>query len=164
MPSPALLEMSAGAPAETHHDAEMDRHLVETVASFSSSFLRWMDTVGGGGPSYPMLRLVQQLVHAGPTTMRAAGEHLGLSPRNMTALVDSLEGEGLVRRRPHPTDRRAVLVEATDRGRCEAGARVDDRARAVAALFDGLAPRERRRLVELLSALDAQLGGRATVA
>jgi DNA-binding MarR family transcriptional regulator len=32
-------------------------------------------------------------------------------------LVDDLESSGLVRRRPHPTDRRAKLVEATRKGK-----------------------------------------------
>jgi DNA-binding MarR family transcriptional regulator len=31
-------------------------------------------------------------------------------------VVDDLESLGLVRRRPHPTDRRAKLVEATGKG------------------------------------------------
>jgi DNA-binding MarR family transcriptional regulator len=37
----------------------------------------------------------------------------GVSPRNITGLVDALEKTGHVRRAPHPTDRRAVLVELT---------------------------------------------------
>ena len=36
---------------------------------------------------------------------------------NATVLVDDLEAQGLVRRRPHPTDRRAKLVEATRKGK-----------------------------------------------
>jgi DNA-binding MarR family transcriptional regulator len=32
-------------------------------------------------------------------------------------LVDDLESLGLVRRRPHPTDRRAKVVEATRKGK-----------------------------------------------
>ena len=32
-------------------------------------------------------------------------------------VVDDLEALGLVRRRPHPTDRRAKLVEATRKGK-----------------------------------------------
>ena len=32
-------------------------------------------------------------------------------------LVDDLEAQGLVRRAPHPTDRRAKLVEATRKGK-----------------------------------------------
>ena len=42
---------------------------------------------------------------------------LGIDPPNATVLVDDLESQGLVQRRPHPTDRRAKLVEATRKGK-----------------------------------------------
>ena len=42
---------------------------------------------------------------------------LGIDPPNATVLVADLESQGLVRRRPHPTDGRAKLVEATRRGK-----------------------------------------------
>ena len=47
-----------------------------------------------------------------------AGAAVGkLDPPNATVLVDELESQGLVQRRPHPTDRRAKLVEATRKGK-----------------------------------------------
>src|SRR5829696_8182804 len=42
---------------------------------------------------------------------------LGIDPPNATVLVDDLEAPGLVRRRHHPTDRRAKIVEATRKAR-----------------------------------------------
>ena len=44
-------------------------------------------------------------------------ERLIVSRATVTGLVDSLEKRGFVRRRPHPTDRRMLLVEITDKGR-----------------------------------------------
>jgi DNA-binding MarR family transcriptional regulator len=41
---------------------------------------------------------------------------LRCTPRNVTGLVDALETARLVRREPHPTDRRATLVTLTDEG------------------------------------------------
>jgi DNA-binding MarR family transcriptional regulator len=35
----------------------------------------------------------------------------------MTKLLDRLESKGLLQRRPHPDDRRAVMIELTDEGR-----------------------------------------------
>ena len=49
--------------------------------------------------------------------MSELAESLGIDRPNATTLVDSLEEQGLVRRRPHPTDRRAKLVEATRKGK-----------------------------------------------
>lgn len=44
-------------------------------------------------------------------------EHLILTRASVTSLLDSLEGNGYVRRLPHPTDRRMLLIEITDDGR-----------------------------------------------
>ena len=47
--------------------------------------------------------------------MADLADALEVTPRNITALVDGLEGEGLVQRSAHPTDRRVTLVELTDK-------------------------------------------------
>ena len=45
------------------------------------------------------------------------GERLQVHRTSVTNLIDGLEKAGLVRRRPHESDRRATLAEVTDRGR-----------------------------------------------
>jgi DNA-binding MarR family transcriptional regulator len=45
------------------------------------------------------------------------GERLQVHPTSVTSIVRRLEAAGLVVRRPHPEDGRAVLAEITDRGR-----------------------------------------------
>jgi DNA-binding MarR family transcriptional regulator len=45
------------------------------------------------------------------------GERLQVHPTSVTSIVDRLEAAGLVVRRPHPEDGRAVLAEITDDGR-----------------------------------------------
>ena len=45
------------------------------------------------------------------------GERLQVHPTSVTSIVDRLEAAGLVERRRHPDDGRAVLAEITDRGR-----------------------------------------------
>ena len=57
------------------------------------------------------------LFHDGPMTQRALAGHLGVTPRNVTGLLDALQQDGLVIRGAHPTDRRATLVSLTDTGR-----------------------------------------------
>ncbi|MCU1664119.1 MAG: hypothetical protein QOI36_5377 [Pseudonocardiales bacterium] len=52
----------------------------------------------------------------GRLPMRVMGERLQLHPTSVTNIVDRLQADGLVRRIPHPTDRRATLVEITDTG------------------------------------------------
>lgn len=45
------------------------------------------------------------------------GERLQVHPTSVTSIVRRLEADGLVTRRPHPEDGRAVLAEITDAGR-----------------------------------------------
>jgi DNA-binding MarR family transcriptional regulator len=45
------------------------------------------------------------------------GERLQVHPTSVTSIVARLQASGLVVRRPHPQDRRAVLAEITDAGR-----------------------------------------------
>ena len=45
------------------------------------------------------------------------GERLQVHPTSVTSIVDRLEAAGLVVRRPHPEDGRAVLAEITPAGR-----------------------------------------------
>lgn len=56
------------------------------------------------------LRCLNRL-EQGPQTPKAIGQYLGLTSGSMTALIDRLEKRGLIRRSPHPDDRRAVLIQ-----------------------------------------------------
>ena len=53
----------------------------------------------------------------GSLPMRVMGERLQLHPTSVTNIVDRLQAKGLVRRLPHPSDRRTTLVEITEEGR-----------------------------------------------
>lgn len=50
------------------------------------------------------------------TQMHAIAGFLGVTPRNVTGLVDGLEAAGLVERVPDPADRRATIVRVTAEG------------------------------------------------
>lgn len=82
--------------------------------------------------------LLWQIHHRGPMTQRALAEALGVSPRNVTQLVDALEAGGFVARRPHPTDRRATLVTFTERGTAVVEAMQRQQDEFVGLLFDGM--------------------------
>jgi DNA-binding MarR family transcriptional regulator len=58
-------------------------------------------------------RVLWALHDSGPVVMRALSAALGVSPRTVTGLVDSLEADGWVTRSPHPADRRATIVSLT---------------------------------------------------
>ncbi|AXB44588.1 MarR family winged helix-turn-helix transcriptional regulator [Amycolatopsis albispora] len=82
--------------------------------------------------------------------MRVMGERLQLHPTSVTNIVDRLEKDGLVKRVPHPTDRRTTLVEITDEGRT----RREQATEAVTAIgfgLNGLTDRQTQQLIELLT-------------
>jgi DNA-binding MarR family transcriptional regulator len=68
------------------------------------------------GISFGRARAVRRLARR-PMSMGELAAALAIDPPNATVLVDDLEAQGLVRRRPHPTDRRAKVVEATRKGK-----------------------------------------------
>jgi DNA-binding MarR family transcriptional regulator len=86
----------------------------------------------------------------GSLPMRVMGERLQLHPTSVTNIVDRLEGDGLVKRTPHPTDRRTTLAEITGSGR-------DRMKQATAAVtgiefgLRGLTDRQTAQLTELLA-------------
>lgn len=68
------------------------------------------------GMSFGRTRAVRRVARR-PMSMGELAGVLGIDPPNATTLVDELESLGLVRRGPHPTDRRAKVVEATRKGK-----------------------------------------------
>lgn len=78
------------------------------------------------------------------------GERLMVHPTSVTNIVDRLERQGLVRRTPHPTDRRTTLCEITSQGRKVCKAATD----AVVDIdigITGLTDREANQLTRLLA-------------
>jgi DNA-binding MarR family transcriptional regulator len=52
----------------------------------------------------------------GPMTMSELAERMSCEPSNATVVVDRLERQGLLERRPHPSDRRAKQLILTPAG------------------------------------------------
>jgi DNA-binding MarR family transcriptional regulator len=68
------------------------------------------------GLSFARTRAVRRVADK-PMSMGELAATLDIDRPNATVLVDDLEAQGLVRRRPHPTDRRTKMVEATRKGK-----------------------------------------------
>jgi DNA-binding MarR family transcriptional regulator len=76
------------------------------------------------GISFGRARALRRLARR-PMSMGELATALGIDPPNATGVVDDLESLGLARRQPHPTDRRAKMVEATPKGK-QMALRADD--------------------------------------
>jgi MarR family transcriptional regulator, transcriptional regulator for hemolysin len=79
-------------------------------------------------------------------------------------LVDALERDGLLERRPHPTDRRARSLWLTDRGRAVVGQVQTINAVVHTEAFAGLSGTQQRRLLNLLLTVRTNLGKGAETA
>lgn len=103
--------------------------------------------------------VLHTLAQRGPTVQRELSEALRCTPRHVTGLVDLLEERGWVARRPHPTDRRARLVDLTEQGAAVA-ARMDAERRAAAGeLFGDLAAVDLAAFVAVADRVLERIGG-----
>ena len=109
------------------------------------------------GMSFGRARAVRRLARR-PMSMGELAAALGIDPPNATVVVDDLEALGLVRRRPHPTDRRAKLVEATRKGKEHGPARRRD-PRHAAAGAQRARPGRPRALRRILARVAARKAG-----
>jgi DNA-binding MarR family transcriptional regulator len=78
------------------------------------------------------------LHRTGPRTQRELSEVLKCTPRNVTGLVDALEGAEFVERTAHRTDRRAVMVRLSPQGESLIVGWGADREHGAAQLFGGI--------------------------
>ena len=150
------MTLDGGASSNTATDIAA-RDLVDLSARFAQSFLRWLDGSGAGGFTYPRLRVLETLHCKGPAMMRTLADGLGLSARNLTAVADGLEADGLVRRAAHPSDRRATILELTDAGFAAADESLGPRLAEISRLFDELPPPARNEFQRSLAALVAAM-------
>lgn len=96
---------------------------------------------------------------AEPLPPHEIAKRLIVSRATMTGLVDSLERRAYVNRRPHPTDRRMLLVEITDKGRQAADEFRPIVHRHHRMWFEPLDEKEKERLIDFLHRIQASLNG-----
>jgi DNA-binding MarR family transcriptional regulator len=94
------------------------------------------------GLSAARLSALSVVVFRGPLTLGELAEAEGVRSATMTGIVNGLVADGLVRRRRHADDRRAVLVESTAAGRSLLARARARRIRLVAAKLADLPARD----------------------
>ena len=83
-------------------------------------------------------------------TSRELSRRTSLDSATITGILDRLEAAGFIERRPHPEDRRAILICLTSAGRKIAGELYDTMVRANEEFLAGLSAREQLALRTLL--------------
>lgn len=92
-----------------------------------------------------------------PLPPSVIGERMLMTSGTMTALLDTLSRRGLVRRVPHPGDRRMILVDITDAGRAVVDVVLPVTHRITQEIFTDLSETERERLLRLLGRVQERL-------
>jgi DNA-binding MarR family transcriptional regulator len=103
------------------------------------------------GFGYARGRVLWALRESGPMAMHTVSDKLGITPRTLTGLVDALEADGWVVRRPHPTDRQTTLLDLTSAAE-RSYARIDEAYHGLAGLlFGGVSDRDLRAFLRVLA-------------
>jgi len=137
---------------------ELALQLVDEFSALMPALKRWVSSsLPQGELTYPRIRLLYALHRLGPQIMTDLSGQLGVSPRDITALVDALERDKLVKRCPHPTDRRATYIELTPQGAEDCIAIYSEYRRVAAELFSELSESDLRELLRLLTVLRSVL-------
>jgi DNA-binding MarR family transcriptional regulator len=88
------------------------------------------------GVPMAQLKSLYFIIHKGNINFKSLARDLGVTPANMTAIIERLVEQGLVSRLQNPEDRRVILLQATDKGR---------------ELLTGLMESGRKQLAEILA-------------
>jgi DNA-binding MarR family transcriptional regulator len=91
-------------------------------------------------------------------TMGELSQRLMVTGGNVTGVTDQLEAEGLVRRTPHPHDRRAFAVQLTPAGKRQFRRMASVHEQWVIELFAGWSAQEKSQVYALLAGLKKHLG------
>jgi DNA-binding MarR family transcriptional regulator len=115
-----------------------------------ASHTRTTEALASIGLTPALFGLLNVLGERDGAIQQELGSAMGIDPSTMVSLLDDLEGAGLAKRRPRPTDRRAREVVITPKGR-----RLLERGRRLAGqvegeVLQGLTAAERRQLLALL--------------
>ncbi len=131
-------------------------NIVRTGELLLDQIGRLLRPLGVSSPGGLVLGLLRD---HGPMAPSEIGDRLIVTRATVTGLVDSLERRGLVRRTPHPSDRRSLIVEITPDGlKVLAQIRVSVH-RQEKAWMSVLSDAELRRLIGLLHRVQQRVVG-----
>ncbi len=112
------------------------------------------------GLSLGQPKILRCLVHLGPCSQRMLADCCEVDPSAICRILDTLERDGFLTRRPSQTDRRTGEVSITDKGR-EAFAAWEDQCQALEdQMLHDFSPEERAQLRDFLTRAYRNVGGR----
>lgn len=122
---------------------------LERVTERQRAFERQLETALAVDPAG--LGTMAHLLREGDATPTELARRLGISTAAMTLVLDRLQAAGHVSRRPHPSDRRKVLVIPAERSARTAEELVDPLLRGIRAVTEALGADERAAVSRFLA-------------
>jgi DNA-binding MarR family transcriptional regulator len=89
---------------------ELERQVGRIIGQHAQ--IIWIDS----GLTLTQLKSLFLITNKGSTNFRKLAKALGVTPSNVTGIVDHLVEQGLVTRTQNPEDRREMTLQATDKG------------------------------------------------
>lgn len=123
-PVPARIQagLAKSTPADAVNTGAIDTSFLKTLVGYNArraalviidTFLREMAVYGFKAVDFSVMSVIQ---HNPGVTSRQLCAVLSILPPNLVGLVQTLEQRGLIERRPHPSDGRAIGLHATPAG------------------------------------------------
>jgi MarR family 2-MHQ and catechol resistance regulon transcriptional repressor len=100
--------------------------------------------------------VMEALLHLGPLNQRSLGEKLLKSGGNITMVIDNLEKSNWVRRERDPSDRRAILIHLTKKGKKYIQQFFPEHLEKIRDEFSVLTDEEKRQLSQICKKLGKQ--------
>jgi DNA-binding MarR family transcriptional regulator len=113
--------------------------------------VRVQDAATGIAPA--RLSALSVLVFGGPMSLNRLAQAEQVRPPTMSRIMDALESEGLARRTTDKKDRRAVVIEATEKGAAILRQGRKRRVRFLAKHLSKLSEAERRHIADAMQAI-----------
>jgi DNA-binding MarR family transcriptional regulator len=135
--------------------------LVEAFTELGPAWVRWVNAcLPAENVSFARMRVLTELYCGGELTMTELANHLDVSPRRVTDLVDALASEDLVERKANPFDARSTVVAITPSGTRQHQVGWQQHQTAVGLAFTDLTAKERQELLAISRSLTAALHAR----
>lgn len=109
------------------------------------------------GLTVPQYRVLRRLQDGAPQGPQAFAAEMGVTPGNLTGVIDRLEEAGLVRRDRGGADRRCLVLHLTDAGRAKIEEAAPSVRAHVAALLAPLSPVDVADMQDALDRLEGHL-------
>lgn len=108
------------------------------------------ESVAGTGLNLSDFMILEAVLHKGPLPVNTIGKKVLLTSGSMTAAVNRLEKQGLVKRIQDPSDGRRFYVHLTKEGRTVIKRAFETHRKNLEKIAGALTPEERDELIRLL--------------